>query len=196
MANFPENTDEKLLIANTLRGNHEAFRPLVEKYWGLVSSIVQKYIKNRETAADLCQEVFLAAFTGLPQYRHDLSFSPWLAKIAVNKALEHLRRENRAPFADFDLSNVLSQALSPDEVLDQKQLFDDCIACLPEKLQILFILRHGLDFSYEDLAYVLDMPAGTVKSIMFRMRSQLRSFLESREKREKAIAGREQEFDV
>ena len=106
MASSPENTDEKLLIADTLRCNHEAFRPLVEKYWGLVSSIVQKYIKNRETAADLCQEVFIAAFTGLPQYRHDLSFSPWLAKIAVNKALEHLRRENRAPFADFDLSNI------------------------------------------------------------------------------------------
>ena len=196
MASFPEKVTEQQLIAETLRGNTDSFRPLVEKYWGLVSSIVQKYIKNRETAADLCQEVFIAAFTSLPQYRHDLSFSPWLAKISVNKALEHLRRENRAPFADFDLGNILSQALSPDEVIDQKQLFDDCIACLPEKLQILFILRHGLDFSYEDLAYVLDMPAGTVKSIMFRMRSQLRSFLESREQREKTIAGREQEFDV
>ena len=196
MASSPENTDEKLLIADTLRGNHEAFRPLVEKYWGLVSSIIQKYIKDRETAADLCQEAFLAAFTGLAQYRHELSFSPWLAKIAVNKALEHLRRENRAPFADFDLSNILSQNLSPDEVIYQKYFLDDCIACLPEQLQVLFILRHGLDFSYEDLAYVLDMPAGTVKSIMFRMRSQLRSFLESREQREKTLAGREQEFDV
>ncbi len=196
MASFPEKVTEQQLIAETLRGNTDSFRPLVEKYWGLVSSIVQKYVKNRETTLDLSQEVFLAAFSGLSQYRHDFSFSPWLAKIAVNKALEYLRRENRAPFADSDLTCVISTGLSPEAAFDEKQLFDDCLASLPEKLQVMFILRHGLDFAYDEMAYVLDVPVGTVKSVMFRMRNQLKEFLEGRDRCEETLASREQEFDV
>ncbi len=196
MASFSDKDAEQELIAATLDGNSGSFRPLVEKYWGLVSSIIQKYIKNRETAADLSQEVFLAAYTNLAQYRHEHSFSPWLAKIAVNKALEHLRREKRAPFADFDLAGAVSRDLSPEASIDEKQLFDECLASLPENLQVMFILRHGIDFSYEEMAYVLDVPVGTVKSVMFRMRNQLKETLESRNRCEKAQVCREQECDV
>lgn len=196
MASFPDKDAEQQLIAETLNGSSGSFKPLVEKYWGLVSSIIQKYIKNRETAADLSQEVFLAAYTSLAQYRHEHSFSPWLAKIAVNKALEHLRREKRSPFADFDLAGAVSKDLSPEAVIDEKQLFDECLASLPEKLQVMFILRHGIDFSYEEMAYVLDVPVGTVKSVMFRMRNQLKEILESRNRCEKAQIDKEQECDV
>ncbi|MDD3146118.1 MAG: sigma-70 family RNA polymerase sigma factor [Candidatus Riflebacteria bacterium] len=196
MASFPDKDAEQQLIAETLDGSSGSFKPLVEKYWGLVSSIIQKYIKNRETAADITQEAFLAAYTSLGQYKHEHSFSPWLAKIAVNKALEHLRREKRSPFTDFDLATAVSSRLSPESAIDERQLFDECLACLPDKLQVLFILRHGLEFSYEDMAYVLDLPVGSIKSIMFRMRNQLKEILESRNRCENAQLSKEQECDV
>ena len=196
MSNSTAHDSEYLSISETLQGNNDAFKPLVEKYWGMVAALVHRYIKNRETAADLCQEAFITAFTSLGQYRHQHSFAPWLAKIAVNKALEHLRRVSRAPLADVDLSYVISPAVSPEAACDQQQLYDDCLASLPEKLQVMFILRHGLEFSYEEMAYVLDQPLGTVKSLMFRLRGQLKTFLESRDRCEQASAGEGLEPDA
>lgn len=195
MTKNPDNNAEQKLISETLRGNADAFRPLVEKYWGLVSSIMQKYIRNRETAADLCQEAFLSAFSRLSQYRSQQKFSPWLARIAINKAFEHLRRESRTQYVDCDLDLAASSLLPPETVVDQQLFFDSCLESLPEKLQVLFILRHGLDFSYEEMAYVLDLPVGTVKSIMFRIRSQLKVFLENQARSDLVLCSGEQESD-
>ncbi len=179
---------EQRLIAGVISGNPQAFRPLVETYWGLVASIVSRYIRNPETADDICQEVFLAAYSSIQTFCGDCRFSPWIAKIAVNKSLEHLRREKRASFVDYDLDTILSGIQSPDAVLNDRQFFDDCLASLPENLQVMFLLRHGLDFSYDDMALVLEVPVGTVKSLLFRIRSHLKNFLEKRENTEKVLS--------
>lgn len=188
MVKKSEKKAELQLIIEVLRGNTQSFAPLVEKYWGLVFSIVGRYIKNRETADDICQEVFLAAFTGINSYCHDYSFSPWLAKIAVNKALEHLRRENRFVLVDFDLDYAFSARLTPEDALEQKQFFDDCLAGLPDDLHVMFILRHGLELSYEEMAQVFDVPVGTVKSLMFRIRKQLKDVFQSQERCEQVLS--------
>lgn len=179
---------EQQLIAEVQRGNSQAFRPLVEKYWGLVNSIISKYIKCRETADDICQEAFIAAFAHLASYRNTCRFSPWLVKIAVNKALEHIRRESRAVFVDFDLDFVISSVPTPEDAFEQKDFFDQCLTGLPEHLQIMFILRHGADLSYEEMAQVFDVPVGTVKSLMFRIRGQLKTLIESRDRDHKVLS--------
>ncbi len=143
----------------------------------MVYSIIKKYVKESETVEDLTQESFLVAFSKLVQYRQEFNFSPWLAQIAVNKALEHLRREKRSPTADFDLDLLQCQSFSPEQVFDQKALFDECLEKLPAEMQIIFILRHGLEFSYEDIARVLDLPTGTVKGLLYRIRSILKKSL-------------------
>ncbi|MEW6709807.1 MAG: sigma-70 family RNA polymerase sigma factor [Candidatus Riflebacteria bacterium] len=175
--NDSEKKFEQQLIAETLTGNSSSFRPLIEKYWGLVYSIIKKYVKEPETVEDLAQESFLVAYSKLGQYRHEFNFSPWLARIAANKALEHLRREKRSPTTDFDLDLVHCQRFSPEQVFDQKVLFDECLEKLSAEMQIIFILRHGLEFSYEDIAHVLDLPTGTVKGLLFRIRSLLKQSL-------------------
>lgn len=187
---------EQRLIAGVVSGNSQAFRPLVETYWGLVASIVGRYIRNTDTADDICQEVFLAAYSSIHTFCPECRFSPWLARIAVNKSLEHLRREKRASFVDFDLDLVLSGIQPPDMVLNDRQLFDDCLASLPENLQVMFLLRHGLDFSYDDMAHVLDLPVGTIKSLLFRIRSHLKDFIEKREGYEKVLSSGGQQSDV
>lgn len=175
MANDSTKSDELQLITDTLRGNSSAFRPLVEKHWGLVYSIIQKYIKDPETIADISQEAFLLAFTRLKQYRHEHRFSPWLAKIAVNKALEFLRREKRSPIVDFDPELAECYRFEPEQLSRKNEFFDECLEKLPTEMQIMFILRHGLEFSYDDIAHVLDLPVGTIKGALFRIRNQLKS---------------------
>ncbi|EKD83104.1 MAG: RNA polymerase sigma factor, partial [uncultured bacterium] len=167
MTNNSEKQAELQLINEVLCGDSRSFAPLVEKYWSLVFAIVGRYIKSRETAEDISQEVFISAFSGLGGYRCECRFSPWLAKIAVNKSLEHLRREKSAVFADVDLDLFVSNLPGPEESIDQKQLFDECLAILSDDLQIMFILRHGLELSYLEMAQVFDVPVGTVKSLMF-----------------------------
>lgn len=191
---YDKNAELKL-IADTLRGNSEAFRPLVEGYWNLVCSVIRRYVKNQESIVDIAQEVFLNAFAKLSQYKPEFSFPPWLVKIAINKSIEFLRKENRSPFVDFDLEFTACQKLSPENIADQNQFFDACLERLPEKLQILFILRHGVDFSYEDMAYVLDLPVGTVKGAMFRIRNQLKTHFASKERREQVFCDGGQTLD-
>ncbi|OGK12043.1 MAG: hypothetical protein A2W80_14630 [Candidatus Riflebacteria bacterium GWC2_50_8] len=187
VANNSEKQAELQLINEVLRGNTQSFASLVEKYWGLVFSIVSRYIKNRETAEDICQEVFISAFSGLASYRCEYRFSPWLAKIAVNKSLEHIRREKSAVFVDVDLDLFVSNLPSPEESIDQSQLFDECLAILSDDWQIMFILRHGLELSYLEIAQVFDVPVGTVKSLMFRIRKQLKDVFEKRAQREELV---------
>ena len=173
MAN-PEKTQELELIRETLNGNSDAFRPLVEKYWGLVYSVIHKYVRDPETISDLCQEAFLIAFSKLNLYRHDYRFSPWLARIAINKAIEHLRREKRAPMVDFDPEMTKCLKFDPERLSEQRAFFDECIDKLSEEMQIIFILRHGLEFSYEEISMVLDIQPGTVKTTLFRIRNHLK----------------------
>lgn len=186
---------DQSLIEETLNGNADAFRPIVEKYWNLVYSIIQRYFKTREMIEDLCQEVFFIAYSRLNQYRKEYRFSPWLAKIAINKSIEVLRKEQRSVNIDVDLDYLSSDALSPETFFDRKQFFDDCIDRLPPQLQILFILRHGVEFSYDEISQILDLPIGTVKGAMHRIRNQLKEHLKKESARCSEHAFIQQELD-
>ncbi len=179
MTNGDEKINEKFLISETLKGNTKAFQPIVETNWNLVFSIISRRIKDRETVADLCQETFLSAYAKLNQFKTEQRLAPWLAKIAVNKALEFIRKDRNATFIDLNLELTALGNGSPDNHSNGKFLLDNCIDALSESLQILFILRHGLSFSYDDIAYVLDVPVGTVKASFFRIRNELRARIET-----------------
>jgi RNA polymerase sigma-70 factor (ECF subfamily) len=189
MSGYYKHTDnEYQLLTDTLNGNSEAFRPLVEKYWGLVFSVISRYIKDRETAADICQEAFFNAYNKLDQFKLGSSFSPWLVKIAVNKAIENLRREKRSPVVNFDPEIIENCNFCEDNLIsDTGQLFDECIDKLPADMQILFILRHGIEFSYDDIAFVLDIPVGSVKGALFRLRNRLKEMINARLHREACL---------
>jgi RNA polymerase sigma-70 factor (ECF subfamily) len=190
-----ENNSDKLYVDETLRGNSEAFRPIVEKYWNLVFSVIARYIKNKETIADLCQEVFFKSFKKLDQFKTKQNFAPWLTRIAVNHTIEYLRKNKRYKFVEFDLERVASYKLEPDSVFDQNQFFDECLNRLSPELQIMFILRHGIEFSYEEIAFIMDVPVGTIKASLFRIRDKLRKSFVSSQNREQTLAAKGSEND-
>ncbi|HZD60834.1 MAG TPA: sigma-70 family RNA polymerase sigma factor, partial [Anaerolineae bacterium] len=87
-------TDEKL-IKETLDGNREAYRELVIRYQQLIFAVVLKIVDNYQDAEDIAQETFVKAYQSLASYRGEAKFSTWLVRLATNKALDYLRKQQR-----------------------------------------------------------------------------------------------------
>ncbi|HOY66351.1 MAG TPA: RNA polymerase sigma factor [Candidatus Ozemobacteraceae bacterium] len=163
------------LIIQVREGRTEAFRPLVERYWVRVRGIARRMLRDEPTIEDICQETFLKAFEKLHQFDANREFAPWLLRIAVNLIGEHYRRLGRSlrlvPLDDEALPAALPE---PGECAVNRVTIDRCIEGLPPGYRLLFVLRHGLMLSYEEIALLLDEPVGTVKVGLFRAREQLR----------------------
>jgi len=177
------------LVRQTLCGNTSAYNGLVMRYQRQVYNLAYRMLGNAEDAGDLVQETFLRAYGALASFRQDASFLTWLYKIASNLCIDQLRsrkarsalsldvelEEGREPAAD-------SRNSSPEELAIRDSVQDvvqRAIVNLPEKYRVVVVMRHLQDMSVEEIANVLDMPTGTVKTHLFRAREMLRGRLRS-----------------
>lgn len=176
--------DDNALVKKLIGGDSSAFEPLVKKYWNQVYYICLKYLKNPEVAGDAAQETFISAFTGIAGFDLSRNFRPWLFKIAVNRSLRWLKQDQAAQKISGEKTLVSQGSHKPDEIVGARQLFDDCIGRLDFDEQIMFILRHGLELSYDEMAIVLERPIGSVKGELFRARKKLKDMLENAEGKE------------
>ena len=182
-----EQTREHQLVMAAKGGDEDAFAALVRLYEKRVFALAVRMCGSREDAAEAAQEAFLAAWQGLSFFRGDASFSTWLYRLTSNACVDLLRREGRHRSAagpsldDEELSlDVPDTALSPQDEAERQELreaIDRGLAALsPEHRQIL-ILREMHQLSYDEIAEVLSLDTGTVKSRISRARRQLRNFL-------------------
>ena len=182
-----EQTREYQLVMAAKGGDEDAFATLVRLYEKRVFALAVRMCGSREDAAEAAQEAFLAAWQGLSFFRGDASFSTWLYRLTSNACVDLLRREGRHRSAagpsldDEELSlDVPDTALSPQDEAERHELreaIDRGLAALsPEHRQIL-ILREMHQLSYDEIAEVLSLDTGTVKSRISRARRQLRNFL-------------------
>ena len=182
-----EQTREHQLVMAAKGGDEDAFATLVRLYEKRVFALAVRMCGSREDAAEAAQEAFLAAWQGLSFFRGDASFSTWLYRLTSNACVDLLRREGRHRSAagpsldDEELSlDVPHTALSPQDEAERQELreaIDRGLAALsPEHRQIL-ILREMHQLSYDEIAEVLSLDTGTVKSRISRARRQLRNFL-------------------
>ena len=184
-------TDHDLVRA-ALGGSEPAFRALVERHQRGVLSIVSRILLNREDAEDVAQEAFVKAFTRLDTYDPAYKFSNWLFKIAHNAALDALRRRAANPAAaavepgagpeDDPLARLPDTATpAPDELAARAEFRADvarALARLRPEYRAVVTLRHVEGRAYEDIAEILDLPLGTVKTFLFRARRELAQLLE------------------
>lgn len=169
------------LIRQVRAGRREAFRPLVEKYWERVKGLARRVVKSPELVEDICQETFLRAFEKIASFDLNREFAPWIAKIAINLVGEHFRKAGqRLQLVPLDERMFSHGSPEPCEEVMGRMLVDQCLERLPIPYRIIFILRHGMMFSYEEIAQVLDEPLGTIKVNLFRAREILRRFLTRR----------------
>ena len=178
---------EQKWIDAARKGDQEAFAELVRLYEKKVFALTRRMCKNPDDAAEAAQEAFLAAWQGLPGFRGDSAFSTWLYRLASNACVDLLRREGRhrdaagPSFNDDEAAvDVADPAASPHELAERSELrrqIEEGLAALSPEHREVLILREMHQQSYDEIADILSLDPGTVKSRISRARKQLRNFL-------------------
>jgi RNA polymerase sigma-70 factor (ECF subfamily) len=178
---------EQNLIQRAQRGDHEAFAVLVTEHQGYVYNLALRVLKNEQEALDLAQETFVRAWTALPNFRGQSHFRTWLYRIVTNLCYNRLPRLRRSlnelgddviaeiPETGINFSNPAQGVESRELRSHLHQAIDD----LDENYRLLISLRYQNELSYEEIATMLNLPLGTVKTGLFRAREQLRRALET-----------------
>jgi len=171
--------------------DEKAFTELVRRFQGRVTNLVSRILNDRECADDLAQEVFVRVFVHRRNYRQGSKFSTWLFTIAANLAKNEIRRRVRRRnwFSLDALSELLKdsaiQLADPTEgresTLEREQLqatIGQAITTVPEKYRLALVLRDIEGLPYEEIAQVLGIPGGTVRSRINRARGMLKRKLQ------------------
>ncbi|WP_313078809.1 sigma-70 family RNA polymerase sigma factor [Pulveribacter sp.] len=171
--------DETDCIARAQRGEVAAFSELVARYQERIYRFLLRMTRSQEDARELAQETFLNAYQALPRWRADARLSTWLFRIARNQALDRLRRARHVAFVPLD--EVLTEQLpadapTPEAALQARQrvaALEAALAQLPVEHREILLLRDIENLPYEDIAEVLGIRLGTVKSRIARARAGL-----------------------
>ena len=174
-------------------GKETAYRELLRRYERPVFSLVYRMVRDRTLAEDLAQETFIKVLNALDSYRPEYKFSSWIFKIANNAAIDHLRRRELdtlsldgspdARTAEEVAATALQatdHAESPLEELESRETgsaIERAIGRLRPEYRTCILLRHVEGRSYEEIAEVMDLPLGTVKTYIHRARLELREYL-------------------
>lgn len=185
--------DEAALIRCAQNGDNAAFDALVALHQNKVFNLCRWNLGNDEDAADAAQDVFVRAWKALPRFRGDCALSTWLHRIAINVISDTASRRQRAPLPLSNLENVdgetaelevedLAADANPSDVAlsrARRRAVQSALADLPQPQRAALVLFDVQGHSYEDVAAILDLPLGTVKSRLSRARLALRERLEA-----------------
>ncbi|HJA49067.1 MAG TPA: sigma-70 family RNA polymerase sigma factor [Candidatus Agathobaculum intestinipullorum] len=181
--------DEKHILTRARRGETAAFEELVRLYEKRVYAVALRSSGNPEDAADIVQEVFLRAWRSIESFRGDSGLSTWLFRITMNLCVDHARHKHAQPqtqpiVTDDETERPLPDpAPTPEEHLDNRELGRELAAALEEiseEHRRIVLLRDVSGMSYTEIAEVLEISEGTVKSRLSRARIALRKVLLSR----------------
>ncbi|HEX3926970.1 MAG TPA: sigma-70 family RNA polymerase sigma factor [Gemmatimonadales bacterium] len=181
------------VVAAAVRGQEAAYRELVRRYQRPVYSLILRMVRNRELAEDLAQETFVKVLNAIDSYRPEYKFSSWIFKIANNAAIDQLRRRELATLSlDGSPHAASSEAVEAtslqigderESALDEmtsRELgaqIERAIAQLRPEYRSCILLRHVEGRPYEEIAEILGLPLGTVKTYIHRARNELRNLL-------------------
>jgi RNA polymerase sigma-70 factor, ECF subfamily len=169
------------LAARAQAGDREAFGQLVARYSGQARRVARAVLGSPEDADDATQDGFLSALTHLARYDAARPFGPWLMRIVANAAAD--RRRRRRVRAAEELSPTLAaRAPGPDAITDReafKAALAAALAALPERQRVAVVLFDVEGYRHSEIAQVLGVPGGTVRSDVFHARRALRAALKA-----------------
>jgi len=179
------------LMARVAEDDDRAFTELVGRFQGRVTNLISRVLNDRNASDDLAQEVFVRVYVHRRNYRRGSKFSTWIFTIAANLAKNEIRRRvRRRNWFSLDaltemLNDSVPQLADPTESreagLEREQLQGEvgrAIATVPEKYRLALVLRDIEGLAYEEIAEVLGVPGGTVRSRINRARSMLKRKLQ------------------
>ena len=178
---------EIALIAQLQRGDEAAFKQVFEAHQDRIYNTILYMVQSVEEAKDLTQEVFVDVFLNIDNFKAQAKLSTWVYRIAINKALNHLRFKKAkkrlgAVLSIFNLSPVddVPDFVQPSLLLENKELSESlyrAIDALPEKQKTAFVLRQLEDLSYVEIAAVMQTTTPSVESLLFRAKQNLQKIL-------------------
>ncbi|MCX6138091.1 MAG: RNA polymerase sigma factor [Ignavibacteriales bacterium] len=182
--------EEKELIHRLRDGDNSAYRLIIDRYQTSVLNCCFKFVRHRETAEDLTQDVFIEVYRSIHMFRSASKFSTWLLRIAISKSLDHIKSQKRKKRFGY-LKSIFSgddseeRALSSDlhnpqqllENEDRVQLLSWAIESLPDNQKIALTLSKYDERSYKEIADILHTTIPAVESLIVRAKSNMKKKL-------------------
>ncbi|MGQ9619176.1 MAG: RNA polymerase sigma factor, partial [Candidatus Aminicenantia bacterium] len=179
----------KRIINDCLDGKKESFSRIVEAFQKKIFNICFYFLGSYEDAKDATMEIFLKIFSNLSSFNLNLDFSSWVLTIAKN----HLRDISRRKKIEREyITSQLKEKVeisdeTPEKVLiekTEKKILMDALLNLFENERTVIILKYYMEFSYEEIAKIMEIPRNTVATMIFRAKEKLRKILEKGDKNE------------
>ncbi len=181
--------DDEILVKKAQKGDVSAFNRLVLKYQDTAYNVAYRIMGNGDDAADVVQDSFLKAYQRLGQLRGG-SFKAWLLRIVTNTCYDRLRYHKRRPAVSIDdvagdsSHSVLlrSHTPGPEEValrVEREEVIQRGISMLPPDQRTVLVLSDVEGFSYREIAEIVQIPVGTVRSRLARARAKMRDYLKA-----------------
>ena len=182
--------DDREIIEKVRAGDTNAFGLLVEKYQTKVYNLALRMCGNEDDAFDLAQDAFVRAWRGLDSFQFEAAFSTWLFRLTSNLCLDFLRAKKRRAAVSLTMSgedeegetqlDLPDPGKTPEEAAiaaEDRALLTQALNSLPADQRQIIVLRAINDLSYTQIAEILNIQEGTVKSRLSRARTQLRNKL-------------------
>jgi len=186
------NADDQRLIAASVQGNTAAFGELVRRYQDRLYHAVYRMVAHPDDALDVVQDAFLNAYQSLDNFKGDAQFFTWLYRIAINTAISHKRKQRAVLSIDAATRNG-EAGLDPHdpseesqpghalELAEQEGRIQRALSRLSPEHRTVLVMKDMEGQKYEDMAEVLEVPIGTIRSRLHRARLELRAILEQDE---------------
>jgi RNA polymerase sigma-70 factor, ECF subfamily len=173
-----EHDDDAALAREAARGDRRSLEILLDRHADRVHAVCRRIVAHPEDALDATQEAMIAIARGIGRFDGRSAFTTWLYRVATNAALDELRRRNRRPLPMDTVDSDVAAPESPiDTVVSDRVDVDAALATLPVEFRAAVVLRDLCDLDYAEIARVLDIPPGTVRSRIARGRALLSDLL-------------------
>jgi RNA polymerase sigma-70 factor, ECF subfamily len=183
--------DDAALIGRIRAGDQEALNALLVAHYDRLYAICRRMTGNDPDALDATQDALMAIVAGLDRYDGRSSFRTWAYRVATNACLDQLRRSRRRPTAPLDHDPGPARAHAPglDQAVTDRLVLDDALATLPPAFRAAVVLRDVIGLDYAEIAAVLDVAPGTVRSRIARGRAALADQLDGNRPERPGVEG-------
>lgn len=169
-------TNDEFLVRRAVSGDRDALESLLRAHYDSVRAVCHRIVINAEDADDATQMALIAISRSITSFEFRSSFSTWVYRLATNAALDELRRIRRRPLAVDD--SVLDRPIGDTtDRVDLRVAIDGALARLSPEFRVVMVLRHVANLDYEEIASIIDVPVGTVRSRLSRARAQMAATL-------------------
>ncbi|WP_315118698.1 sigma-70 family RNA polymerase sigma factor [uncultured Clostridium sp.] len=180
--------DDLKLVQEVLNGNIDSFNIIVNKYELPILKFIYNMVKNKETAEDITQEVFITLYNKLYMYKDQYKFSNWIFQIAKNKSIDYMRKYKRVHESNIEeIKDIASKEVSPEEAAqfkETKKKVEAFINSLEEIDRQIILLRYSREeMTFSDISQILNISESSVKRRYYKARDKYKQYSSNNEER-------------